>query len=285
MNSLDTENRELVLYAKYEIPPICKRATTLHTETCTNTDTSGYCRADGYYASGSKGTTTITYGQLGTSGTLTSGDAFDCDVNEDGIYDDETERFYYVSNYFDTSTQSFDNDYYVFIYYSNTTSGKASTDSVLWYYYTTSSSYGPTTAMAQLPKTTGTNAWRKGLLKTRTRNILRGSSVTSVTSTAKSNFSYSGYAARLLTMQELKSACPNASETIGSMSGCNYFFERTQYANSSYATYGPWLESAYSGTSAWRVDSRFRLVSYTPTNSGGYGARPVIEVNKNDVLY
>ena len=139
--------------------------------------------------------------------------------------------------------------------------------------------------MAQLPKTTGTNAWRKGLLKTRTRNILRGSSVTSVTSTAKSNFSYSGYAARLLTMQELKSACPNASETIGSMSGCNYFFERTQYANSSYATYGPWLESAYSGTSAWRVDSRFRLVSYTPTNSGGYGARPVIEVNKNDVLY
>ena len=60
---------------------ICKRATTLHTEECTQTDATNYCSGAGYTTSGSKGTTTITYGNLGTTGVLTSGDAFDCDVN------------------------------------------------------------------------------------------------------------------------------------------------------------------------------------------------------------
>ena len=267
-------------YKCTEIQPICKRATTLHTETC-NSDTSStsyYCRGGGYSAG-----STITYGSLGTSGSEPSpGDAFDCDVTGNGDW----ERFYYVSNYFDTSSQTFDNDYYVFIYYSNTTSGVASTDNVAWYSSSNSTSYGPTTAMAQLPKTSGDNAWRDDLLKTTTRNILMGATPTTVTSTAKSNFSYSGYAARLLTMQELKSACPNASTTSGSMSSCNYFFERTKYSTSSYATYGPWLESAYSSTNAWYVSSYRRYVYYISTsNSSYYGARPAIEVLKSNVSY
>ena len=272
-------------YKCTEIPPICKRATTLHTETCSNGSSSNniYCYADGYYASGSKGTTTITYGSLGTSGSEPSpGDAFDCDVTGNGDW----ERFYYVSNYFDTSTQSFDNDYYVFIYYSNTSSGVASTDNVAWYSSSNSTSYGPTRAMAQLPKTTGTNAWRDDLLKTTTRNILMGSSVTSVTSTAKSNFSYEGYAARLLTMQELKSACPNATTSTGSMTSCNYFSERTKYSKSSYLTYGPWLESAYPSAYAWGVDSYLRKVNYSNTSTSiTYGARPAIEVPKSKVSF
>ena len=72
---------------------ICKRATVLHTEECTQTDGSMFCSGAGYTANGSKGTSTITYGNLGTSGTLSSGDAFDCDVNGDGTYDPSTERF------------------------------------------------------------------------------------------------------------------------------------------------------------------------------------------------
>ena len=270
-------------YKCEEIPPICKRTTSLHTETCSQS--SNYCYADGYYSGGSKGTTTITYGSLGTSGSEPSpGDAFDCDTNGDGVYDAATERFYYVSKYFDTNSQSFDNDTYVFIYYSNTTSGVADTNyGVSWYSSGYSTSNGPTTAKVQLPTT---SQWRDDLLKTRTRTILYGSSPTSVTGVAKSNFSYEGYAARLLTMQELKSACPTASTSTGSMTSCNYFFERTKYANSSYATYGPWLESAYSLTYAWYVRSEGRYVSYSdPLASNGYGARPVIEVNKNDVSY
>ena len=47
----------------------------------------------GYKLDESKGTTTITYGSLELSGTLTIGDAFDCDVNGDGVYNSETEIF------------------------------------------------------------------------------------------------------------------------------------------------------------------------------------------------
>ena len=52
----------------------------------------------GYRPDGVMGTSTITYGKLGTQGILSSGDAFDCDVNGDGIYDATTERFYYVTD-------------------------------------------------------------------------------------------------------------------------------------------------------------------------------------------
>ena len=42
----------------------------------------------------------IEYGNLGKSGDdPISGDAFDCDVNGDGIYDSETERFYYITDF------------------------------------------------------------------------------------------------------------------------------------------------------------------------------------------
>ena len=74
--------------------PICQRATVLHTEKCLGS----YCSGMGYKPNGSMGSSTITYGSLGTASVLTSGDAFDCDVNGDGIYDAETERFYYVTD-------------------------------------------------------------------------------------------------------------------------------------------------------------------------------------------
>ncbi len=285
-NMLDTENREVVLYAKY-LRLICKRATTLHTEQCTNSDTSYFCRADGYARNG-----IITYGQLGTSGTLTSGDAFDCDVNGDGTYDAETERFYYVSDYYDTSSNSFDSSYATFIYYSNTSSGVASTDNVAWHAsdYGGFTSFGPETARDNLPTTSGTNAWREDLLKTRTRNILGGSSPSSLKKIYKSNFSYSGYAARLLTAQELQQGC---SITIGNYTDgelsakCKYLMERTQYtSNETWDTYGPWLETAYDSSKAWTVNSIGRKVGNISTStSNSYGARPAIEVNKNDISY
>ena len=84
---------------------VCRRATTLHTAKCT--DSSAGC-----YSGNSVGST-ITYGSKGTSGSLSSGDAFDCDVNNDGVYDEDTERFYYVTSNGDNA---------VLIYYSNVSS-------------------------------------------------------------------------------------------------------------------------------------------------------------------
>lgn len=73
---------------------VCKIAkpNKLHTETCSQTGSNG-CRGAGYTTSGD--TSIITYGTIPSSSTKTAGDAYDCDVNNDGDYDDETERFYY----------------------------------------------------------------------------------------------------------------------------------------------------------------------------------------------
>ena len=86
---------------------ICKRATVQHTETCART-TDG-CGAAGYTATGSKGTTTITYGNIPT-GNFAVGNIYNCDVNNDGIYSDTNERFYYLAPRGDNA---------VLIFYSN----------------------------------------------------------------------------------------------------------------------------------------------------------------------
>ncbi len=69
---------------------ICKKATTLHTESCLQSSGTG-CRQAGYAENG-----TITYGQLPVTVDLLAGDAYDCDVDGNGVYDAATERFYYI---------------------------------------------------------------------------------------------------------------------------------------------------------------------------------------------
>jgi hypothetical protein len=64
---------------------VCRKAIILHTEECMQTDSEKYCSGAGHTKTGSKKTTTITYGQIGTNGSLASGDAFDCDVNSEGV--------------------------------------------------------------------------------------------------------------------------------------------------------------------------------------------------------
>ena len=267
MNSLDTENRNVVLYALYK-HEICKRATTLHTETCNSDtlETSRYCRGDGYSAG-----STITYGKLGTEGNEpTAGDAFDCDVNGDGTYDASTERFYYVSNYYDTRTKEFNSNYAVFIYYKVTSSYTS-------WYSSADTSNGPTTARSYMPST---YSWSNVSLMSTTRDILyEGGSI------VKSDFSYEGYAARLLTYQELKRGCSNASRSTGSMSSCNYFFEGTQYAKNN-TSLAPrlWLESVSTSSSPLIVSILYRSLD-SNSASGSNGIRPAIEVRKIDVSY
>lgn len=86
---------DVTYYAKWEKIVLCKSATTLHTEKCTRTN--GGCYQAGYREGGSKNTTTIVYGTIPDSDTLTPGYAYDCDVNGDKVYDSSTERFYYLT--------------------------------------------------------------------------------------------------------------------------------------------------------------------------------------------
>ena len=273
-----------------EVSYKCIRATTLHTEECKETDSSFYCSSAGYTTSGSKGTTTITYGNLGTEGTLTRGDAFDCDVNGDGTYDATTERFYYVSDLYNTTNQEFDSDYAVLIYYNNTTAGVAdnTSSSVIAYESNNENWHGPVTAISNLPTTT---QWSNVALSNITRAITTETGTTSTSGgTLPTTYSYEGYAARLLTAQEINTACgiTVGSYTNGELDTCNYLMENTKYSNSTMGTHGYWLETprASSSSHVWYVLGGSRYVSTSSVNTTSVrGIRPAIEILKSDISF
>ena len=262
---------------------ICKRATTLHTEECTQTDTT-YCSGTGY-----KQDEKITYGNLGTRGTLTSGDAFDCDVNGDGVYDPNTERFYYVSDYYNTSTKSFESDTAVLLYYNNVSAGSSSNSTTYAYDSSGENWHGPRTAITELPTT---SQWSNVSLKSTTRSILNenGGNTTSG-GTLPSNFSYAGYAARFLTIQEVRKATGNnniPTWNSGELDSFTYLLENTKFSSNSNVAYALWLENARSDNfePVWFIYSKYRYVSNgTASNINDLGVRPAIEVSKTNIEY
>ena len=272
----------------------CKRAdvSTLHTEECKRTSSNG-CYASGY-TTDNKGTT-ITYGNKEvTQGTLTSGDAFDCDVNGNGKYE-ETERFYYVSDLYNTTTKQFDNNYAVLIYYNNFANkipDNTSSGSIAYNSNVNDINYnGPVTAKLNLPLT---STWTNITLSNTTRAILNDEGE-ETTGDGSNNlptaFSYEGYAARLLTFQEISNACGGDGRPTaeGELDNCNYLMENTIYSDHLIGASGYWIETpiASSSNRVWVVLGFYRHVngdreaSYT----GYYGVRPVIEVLKTDIEY
>ena len=268
---------------------ICKRATTLHTEECTQTDSQYFCSGAGYTTSGSKGTTTITYGNLGTKGSLNSGDAFDCDVNGDGEYNPGTERFYYVSDYYNTSTKSFENDTAVLIYYNNVSAGILNNSATYAYDSSGENWHGPRTAITELPTT---SQWNNVSLKNDIRLITTNSGGNTTTGgTTPSNFSYAGYAARFLTIEEVRVAINNNNIPdwiLGELDKYIYLLENTKFSSDNNLALSWWLENARSDSSedAYYVHSHTRSVSNKPvSNSSDRSVRPAIEVSKTNIEY
>ena len=301
---------KILVEAEEILGPICRRVTEeadLHSEACTNTDTSYYCQADGYELN-----EVIKYGNAKAMGSaLATGDAFDCDVNGNGIIDKSngvsTERFYYISNYWNpgTNANDFDTSTGVLIYYTNYLNGSSSYSGAA--YITTAAtkglgytctetngcnSHGPVTSAPNLPTIA---QWSNVNLKTTTRNIMAcsnqncsaapvattGNGVNTITNP----FSYGGKAARLLSLPELVKACKGTINnnvslgTVGSLKACNFLFEGTKYTNTSRGTYGPSLETPYSpnSVSVWFAYGYNRRVN-TSNSATVRGARPVIEV-------
>ena len=263
---------------------ICKRATTLHTEECTQNASIYYCSGAGLSGK------TITYGNLGTTGTLTSGDAFDCDVNGDGVYDPNTERFYYVSDYYNTSIKSFEDDTAVLVYYNNVSAGSPSTNSTYAYDSSGENFYGPRTAITELPTT---SQWSNVNLKSTTRTILNeNESNTTTGGILPSNFSYAGYSARLLTIQEVRKSTNNTNVPtlqVGELDVCNYLMENTKYSNPTIENWGYWIEEVDSSnsTNAWAVYGSTRRVAndIVLPKENPIGIRPAIEVLKKNIEY
>ena len=141
-----------------------------------------------------------------------------------------------------------------------------------------------------------TSQWSNITLKTESRAILaENGSTHNATATSgrtlPTNFSYEGYAARLLTAQELMNGCnltQVGSFTPGELSTiCKFLMEGTRYANSTNATYGPWLETPYTSDaySVWRVLGSGRAVDYFDANNTSFRARPVIDVPYGRIAY
>ena len=216
-----------------------------------------------------------------TQKTLKSGDAFDCDVNGDKTYDSETERFYYVTDMNDSTA--------VLIDYNNVEKGKPSNSKLVSYDSSGENWHGPRTAIEELPST---SEWRNVSLTSNVRSIIAQDGTNSTTGgSLPSNFSYSGKAARLLTIQEVRKATGNKDIPTwqdGELDKCNYLMENTKYSNASIGNYGYWLENPHSGYSdnAWSVRGNGRYVCGNSVSSAGdYGVRPAIEVLKSNIEY
>lgn len=261
---------------------ICKRAVTLHTEECTQTDKNNYCGAAGYTKTGNKGTTTITYGNYGIKGILKSGDAFDCDVNGDGTYDAETERFYYLTD--------LNKDVVSLIYYNNTLKGVKNINGASSYDVSGENWHGPVTAITNLPTI---EQWKNVNLKNTNRQILNQiGGTTSSGGTLPTKFSYNGYAARLLTYQEVNNACglTIGDKKMGEIENCVFLLENTKFATATdNSIYGYWLENPNNEDSeyAWAAysDTRRFNIYYKVDNKANLGIRPVIEISKENIAY
>ena len=254
---------------------VCKKATKLHTEKCEQTDNTYYCSGAGLTGK------TITYGSLGTKGTLKSGDAFDCDVNGDGTYDENTERFYYVTDMDDSTA--------VLIYYNNVSNGKSSNSTTYAYDASGENWHGPRTAIEELPST---SEWRNVSLISNVRNIVTENGTKTTTGgTLPDSFSYAGKAARLLTVQEVRKATGiNGIPTLktGELDNFNYLLENTKYSNASNAAYACWLENSRSdnSVSAYFVDVGYRNINNNAvSHAGRFSVRPAIEVLKSNIEY
>ncbi|MBR2833340.1 MAG: InlB B-repeat-containing protein [Bacilli bacterium] len=297
-------------WAKIDEDMICKRGKTLHSETCDRS--AGGCYDVGYSLDGSKETTKIMYGALGNSGVLNTGDAFTCDVNGDGVFDENNERFYYVSDYFNTENNSFENDKAVLIYYKNTkvpyhaAAGTYNNDThytidldpsnggEIYYpingieYYKVEGLYNYTRianvyankglylALSDAPIT-----WNTYLINEE-RSILRADGYSVNRKTYMEN-------SRFLTLQELNRGCNlsiglnGGDSSSGALDNCEFLLEKTAYASTSERnTY--WLETYNNAKSAvYQVNGADRS-SVAVNGKTGVGAmRPAIEMYKSNM--
>jgi len=275
---------------------ICKKATTLHSSTCKYNCTSSNCGCGVKIGYGN----TITYGTI-PSGTPKGGDAYDCDVNNDGIYDSETERFYYVSDYYDPSTNTFDNTKSTLIYYTNfdeypyASVADALLIGTCTFQYGCNW-YGPLTAYKYLPST---SEWTNPkIISPGTRQIKNesGTGTTYNTNTYRDNiiqsFTYTDKAARFLTTQELMEGCSSITQIWnnmgGELDGCTYLLENLGGYEKERGTTieGYWLETPRSDYSylTWTVEGYYRhLYNIHPDVTENFFIRPVITILKSNI--
>ena len=246
---------DVTYYAKWQ-QIVCKKVTdpnNLHTETCE----SGGCRVS---AINLPLNSTITYGTTYGPSSPVAGDAYDCDVNNDGTYDAQTqygkytERFYFlrfVDNGSDETTGAL-------VYYTSIDSN-GPVDSQ---HNTNIGSTNYTDASAWLPTaTTGTNPWDNPVLI---------------------DFdSGNGKVTRFLTFDDLSAVCGTITGARDAtyFANCGKWFlvENTKFQSANHGRAGIWLQPYNNHYYRIQAESMNVHAPDTGANSANT-ARPVIEI-------
>lgn len=262
-------------YAKITLEDsvLCKRATTLHTTTCNSAESTKACRKNEItgYSVGD----TIVYDNIPNNKNYKSGDAFDCDVNGNGVFDSDKERFYYVAD-LDTNSK-----YAVLIYAYTTVNGVAISSGTINVMYNTAgvSNLGPVDIVSQLPSG---SQWSKIRLYNYRRQLKNENGTLTSGGLNLPVFKYTNLTSRLLTYQEVYKACNNGYSW---QKQCEYLYEHTSYDSTNYpANWGLFLENPVSNNSARvvRLDSnQLNTGSTYEANNEHFAAKPVIEVPKS----
>ena len=218
---------------------VCKKAVdgTLHEETCAHTGNYG-CRLLGHALN-----STITYGTIPGNNSPVAGDAYDCDVNDDGTFDDVNERFYFMRENMDT------NDTAALVFHTNFDENGMcdNSDDRLIYKYTDAKDYLP-----------GSSLW-----------------------TNDSLVSFDGKVSRFIDEDDLKEACgdPITYSTVNYLSSCQFFLENSRFQSDSLGRSGIWIEE---GEDLQRIHTKSVYVATVAATSSN-ATRPVIEVPMNSL--
>ena len=243
---------------------VCKKATKLHEVLCEQRENGLGCNRDIGYGN------LIVYGTIPNSVPKT-GDAYDCDVNNDGTFDDKTERFYYVYNF---------GNYSSLIYYKNV-KDQVSYDNVgeNW--------HGPRNAYKYLPST---NEWNNpGIVLPGSRQIITEKDTINTDTNQIESFNYSGKAARFLTTQEVRNVCnvTIGDVSFGQLDNCKWLFESQIVYEKEFNSkgYGYWLETPKTSTTSniYVIDSINNFVYNHIANIEIYSVRPVITVFNSSI--
>ena len=225
----------------------------LHRETCSGS--SGGCKSSGISFPNNE----IKYGSIYSAGSPIAGDAFDCDVNYDGVFDQKdpndvryTERFYFVR---EKENNNGENTAVLVYYTSIDANGRvdqsSGTDDI--------GSYGYTAALPYLPTSSSPLSWDNPTLV---------------------DFG-NGVVTRFPTVADLEAVCgptSNGSANLAYFVSCNkwFFFESSRFHTPNAWRSGIWFE--YENEKYHRLQTSSVVLANNITATSANTVRPVIEI-------
>ena len=227
---------DVTYYAHWE-KIVCKKAAegTLHFETCS---AGGGCLH--HVSSG----TVMRYGNIPTEYSPKKGDAYDCDVNYDGVYNPTTERFYFVREISETSKG-------VLVHYTSFDKDGQMDSSISRENYTYDA------GKAYLPDST---LWSNPKLS-----------------------SFDSKVSRYINEADLIAACgdPRVDNSTAYLSNCTYLMENSRYQSDSYGRTGIWIDKI--NDKIYRIQTANAVVQHPTDANSKNTVRPVIEVPINTI--